>query len=143
QRRSGIPARSGDPTARAVGVRLPAVLPLDPRDAESPALLGAARLLPRVLRHPVHLATRLMVQRAAGRGATHDLRGDGDLLPLLRGVPFLPGGGAALHLRARAQRGDVRLAGARHAEIGRAPSELQSLAYLVCRLLLEKKKKTI
>src|SRR5687767_15268073 len=26
-------------------------------------------------------------------------------------------------------------------EIGRAPSELQSLAYLVCRLLLEKKKK--
>src|SRR2546425_3338168 len=25
-------------------------------------------------------------------------------------------------------------------EIGRAPSELQSLAYLVCRLLLEKKK---
>src|SRR2546425_4570050 len=29
-----------------------------------------------------------------------------------------------------------------HREIGRAPSELQSLAYLVCRLLLEKKKKT-
>src|SRR3989441_6006013 len=28
-------------------------------------------------------------------------------------------------------------------EIGRAPSELQSLAYLVCRLLLEKKKKLL
>src|SRR2546425_6779535 len=28
-------------------------------------------------------------------------------------------------------------------EIGRAPSELQSLAYLVCRLLLEKKKKNL
>src|SRR2546425_8257341 len=27
-------------------------------------------------------------------------------------------------------------------QIGRAPSELQSLAYLVCRLLLEKKKNT-
>src|SRR5687767_15198731 len=27
-------------------------------------------------------------------------------------------------------------------KIGRAPSELQSLAYLVCRLLLEKKKRT-
>src|SRR2546425_6366501 len=32
------------------------------------------------------------------------------------------------------------LAGARLHEIGRAHSELQSLAYLVCRLLLEKKK---
>src|SRR2546425_4512906 len=31
--------------------------------------------------------------------------------------------------------------GAEPLQIGRAPSELQSLAYLVCRLLLEKKKK--
>src|SRR5687767_15376592 len=31
--------------------------------------------------------------------------------------------------------------GPRQTEIGRATSELQSLAYLVCRLLLEKKKK--
>src|SRR2546425_8000263 len=33
-------------------------------------------------------------------------------------------------------------AGIRCAKIGRAQSELQSLAYLVCRLLLEKKKKS-
>src|SRR2546425_5138105 len=33
--------------------------------------------------------------------------------------------------------GTARLA--QHVQIGRAPSELQSLAYLVCRLLLEKK----
>src|SRR5687767_15618899 len=31
----------------------------------------------------------------------------------------------------------------RHPQIGRATSELQSLAYLVCRLLLEKKKKNV
>src|SRR5687767_15267625 len=55
----------------------------------------------------------------------------------------------ALQAMARSARVQGDLAGAERAaaeaaailEIGRAPSELQSLAYLVCRLLLEKKNK--
>src|SRR2546425_8857306 len=40
-------------------------------------------------------------------------------------------------------RPDVHHGRARRLQIGRATSELQSLAYLVCRLLLEKKKQHI
>src|SRR2546425_7206311 len=47
----------------------------------------------------------------------------------------LPGGEADA---VRYELADLRAVG----QIGRATSELQSLAYLVCRLLLEKKKKT-
>src|SRR6059036_1313066 len=53
-------------------------------------------------------------ERAAGRGPTHDLRRDGDLLHLLCGVPLLPRGRPPLHLRPRPQRGHVRMAGAGH-----------------------------
>src|SRR5207247_4044918 len=84
QRRSGIPARPGHPATRVVGVRLPALLPLDPRDAESAAILVPARLLPRVLRHSVRVAARSLVQRPAGRGPTRALRRDGALAQLLR-----------------------------------------------------------
>src|SRR5207249_9294152 len=111
---SGTPAPPGHRATRAVGVRLPALLPLAPRDAESTALLVPPRLLPRVLRHSVRVAARSLVQRPAGRGPTHDLRRDGDLLHLLCGVPLLPRGRPPLHLRPRPQRGHVRLAGAGH-----------------------------
>src|SRR2546425_7846413 len=66
--------------------------------------------------------------------------------------PSVPGGpGAPVRGPASGPRGDVA-AGVRGVAAGRAPgaprseehtSELQSLAYLVCRLLLEKKKKQI
>src|SRR5687767_15193580 len=45
------------------------------------------------------------------------------------------------HARARCSRGVVDAAAARSVRSEEHTSELQSLAYLVCRLLLEKKKK--
>src|SRR2546425_7157716 len=52
---------------------------------------------------------------------------------------YFSGAGDARNARAGAR---SRAAGAA-TQIGRATSELQSLAYLVCRLLLEKKKKSV
>src|SRR5207237_1733348 len=99
--------------------RLPAVVSLDPRDAEPAALVVAPRLLSRVLREPVRLAARAVAERAPQCGAAHDLRRDDHLLSVLRGVLVLPGGGAALRVRPRAQRGDGRVAGARDAVVAR------------------------
>src|SRR5690348_17760316 len=47
------------------------------------------------------------------------------------------------HEREQDQREEVRQPDERVLQIGRAPSELQSPVHLVCRLLLEKKKKHI
>src|ERR1044072_162464 len=102
QRGPGIPARPGDPAARALGLRVAAVVPLDPRDAEPGAVVAAAQLLPRVLRHLVRVPARAVVQRAARRGPAPALRGDGELLHLLRRITVLPRGGTALHVRSGA-----------------------------------------
>src|SRR2546426_11391164 len=63
QRRSRLPARPRDPAARAAGVRLPALLPLDPGDAQPRAVLAAAHLLSRVLRHPLRIPARPLALR--------------------------------------------------------------------------------
>src|SRR3712207_7556379 len=62
-----------------------------------------------------------------------------DEVALVRGRPRGVGLAGAAGARRRAQAGE-RLAGARSEE---HTSELQSRQYLVCRLLLEKKKKTL
>src|SRR5256886_831427 len=106
ERGSRVSARPGRPAARAVGLRLAAFVSLDPRDAESAALVVSARLLSRVLRHPVLVAARPVAERAARRRAAHDLRGDDHLLSVLRGVPLLSRGGAAPWLRSPPPQGD-------------------------------------
>src|SRR5205823_12381008 len=72
-----------------------------------------------------------LAQRPQGRGRARRGRADLaalDLKPCRHGLA-----GARLLYRLPARRHPV--------QIGRAHAELQSLAYLVCRLLLEKKKK--
>src|SRR2546422_9441985 len=76
-------------------------LQLDPRDAQRRPLMDSARLLPRVLPDPLVLAVRAVAAWPQGCGPRHDLRGRGDVLPLLPRVPLLSGGGAALRLRPR------------------------------------------
>src|SRR3989441_3342495 len=61
-----------------------------------------------------------------------------DVVVITAGFPRKPGMSRDDLLKANY---DVVKAVAAQAEIGRHTSELQSLAYLVCRLLLEKKKK--
>src|SRR5437660_1393181 len=114
QRRRGLPARPDDSAPGVVGVRLAAVVPLDPRVAQSGVLVDHAHLLHRLLRDLMRLAPRLVAQGAARRRAAHDLRRDDHVLSLLRRVPLLSGRRAALRLRPRAQRRHGDLAGACH-----------------------------
>src|SRR5205823_14360193 len=75
-------------------------------------------------------AAGLEVPRPGGAGAPHDLDGAGDhRVRYRRGRSVRAGQGVALGGR------QAHLRSEEHT------SELQSLAYLVCRLLLEKKKK--
>src|SRR2546425_8573944 len=73
---------------------------------------------------------RLPVRARAGRGVPHQAVAQAARVTRPRGRE---GGRAGRAARHRGGRG--------RSEIGRAHAELQSLAYLVCRLLLEKKKK--
>src|SRR3712207_7317970 len=81
--------------------------------------------------------------RAAGRGQDRGGRDQAARLRgclSLRGAAARPARGRAAADDARERRGIRRAAGARSEE---HTSELQSRQYLVCRLLLEKKKKNI
>src|SRR2546425_8611937 len=79
--------------------------------------------------------TTLFRSRGRHRAAVEDPRPRGDLPHLGDAVQKAPGG--APHDRGEAECGHA--AGGKRSE--EHTSELQSLAYLVCRLLLEKKKK--
>src|SRR5437870_9012659 len=103
-----------------MGLRLAALLPVDPRDAEPAPLLAAAHLLPRLLRHPVCVTSRPVAQRAPGRVAAHDLRRDGDVLPLLCLLPLFPGRRPPVCLRPRPQCGYRSVARAGHAVAARS-----------------------
>src|SRR5260370_6766319 len=95
-----------------MGVRISDFLPLDPRISEHPPLLDSARVLPRVLSDPVRVSSGFMDGGTAGRITSYDFRRDGDVLPVLHRVPFLPGRRSTVCVRWGSQHRDRRVAGA-------------------------------
>src|SRR6266699_2558512 len=100
-----LPERFAHPAARDRGLRLADLVSLDSRVAQRRVVVGAARLLSRVLPDSVHRAVCALDGGPARRVPPHDFCRHGDVLSLLRGVPLLPRGGTALRLRRRAQCG--------------------------------------